>query len=122
MRDHFMRNLWRWKCGVREVELTTHFHTMEQARANWFPGFVELMRNRMMLGIFRYGDFRDPQQVDYDLLGSARQHIDEFERTGNGEHLVDAANLLGITFAKRTHPRFHFYAVDDGRHAEPVDG
>ena len=120
MRDHFMMNLWRWKCGLREVEVTAHRYTLTQAMTNWFPEFVRLMRNRMLMGIYRHGHISDPNQPDFDRVGSALHRLHLYVETGNGEHLVDVANLCGIEFEKATHPRFHFTAQDDAYHTEVV--
>jgi hypothetical protein len=117
-RQRFLDNLWRWKCGVPEQDLPTHACTLAEAERNWFPKFIVLMKNRMYMGRFRHGDFRDPNQLDYDRVGSALHRIHLYQKTGNGEHLVDAANLLGIEFTVPKHPDFHFTAIDDGYHTE----
>ena len=121
-RDHFLRNLWRWKCGLPELpEPEVHRFTLAEAYENWFPDFIELMRYRMLQGIYRYGLFKDPNQPNYDRISSVRKRLDLYQQTGNGEHLVDCANILGIEFTKRSHPNFHFTSIDDGIHTEAVD-
>lgn len=116
-REFFIANLWRWSAGVPELPAPeTHRCELAQARACWFPRFIELMRNRMALGTYRYGDFRDPTQPRYDCVGSAQQRIQAYLNSGNTEHLVDAANLLGIEFEVGQHPSKHFSSIDDGVH------
>lgn len=118
-REFYMRNLWRWSAGLPELDapIVQRF-SYSEARENWFPDFVRLMHNRMTLGIYRYGDFRSPTQPNYDRVSSALKRIGLYQQTGNGEHLIDAANLLGIEFTKGAHPAFHFTAADDGIHVE----
>jgi hypothetical protein len=121
-RRWFLDNLWRWKCGLPErPEPLPHRVTAEQARANWSDRFVQLMRNRMMLGIYRYGSFRDPRQPAYDRIGSVLHRLAQYRETGNLEHLVDAANLCLIEFEVSRHPRRHFVAIDDGSHVAILD-
>ena len=117
-RAFFFRNLWRWKCGMPEIDLTVHKHKLQEAKTNWFPEFISLMRNRMTMGIYRHGHFHDPNQPNYDRVGSAIARLKLYQEDGNGEHLVGAANMCGIEFTKKAHPRFHFTATDDGVHAE----
>jgi len=119
----YAANLWRWVCGLPERDLhETHSHTMAEALTNWDQRFIELMHNRMLLGIYRHGNYRDPGQPDYDRIGSALHRIALYVESGNGEHLVDAANLLMIDFSKRAHPRFHFQPADDAYHTEVRGG
>ena len=121
-RDHFLRNLWRWKCGLPELDAPpTHRFTLAEAYGNWFPDFIGLMRNRMLQGIYRYGLFKDPNQPNYDRISSVLKRLALYRKDGNGEHLVDSANILGIEFTKRAHPNFHFSPVDDGIHTEVAD-
>lgn len=118
MRDFFLDNLWRWKCDLPEIEITTHRFTLEEAKRNWSDRFITLMRNRMLLGVYRYGSFRSPLQPNYDRINSALYRLVRYKQTGNAEHLVDAANLALIEFEKQTHPNFHFSAQDDATHTE----
>ena len=113
-RAFFLRNLWRWSVGLPELPApSTNRFTYQEAADCWFPGFIQLMHNRMIQGAFRYGDFRDPNQLNYDRLAAMFRHIHAYEQTGNTEHLVDAANLLAIEFEVGAHPLKHFAAVDD---------
>lgn len=118
-RGFFLSNLWRWACGLPEHdEPQVYRFTLAQARENWSDKFIGLMRNRMLLGIYRYGYFRDPNQPKYDRIESALRRIRAYAETGNTETLVDAANLLMIEFEIGNHPNKHFAAVDDGVHTE----
>ena len=123
VRALFMQNLWRRSCGMPELDhLVTHKHKLEEAYRNWFPQAVSLMRNRMLMGIYRHGNFCDPNQPQYDRIGSAIQRLKMYQQTGNGEHLYDAMNLVGIESVLKSHPSYHFDAADDGYHTEVVGG
>ena len=133
-KDFFMQNLWRWSAGMPEIEIATHRFSVSRrcscssfdpgpdarpaAESNWFPEAISLMRNRMLVGVYRYGHFLDPDQLKYDRIRSAIERIRLYHKDGNGEHLIDAMNMLGIEFRLRAHPRFHFTASDDGVHAQ----
>lgn len=120
-RDFFLRNLWRWKCGLPEQPVdggALHRFTYEQATQNWDSDFIRFMQNRMVLGIYRYGSFRDPNQPRYDRVSSIRKRLEQYARAGNAEHLVDIASLAMIEFARREHALWHFNSVDDGIHTE----
>ena len=71
------------------------------------------MRNRLVMGKFRYGD-----KKDYDRIGGIRAKLDMYMKTGNTEFLVDAANLALLEFKIGNHPNKHFKSVDDKYHVE----
>jgi hypothetical protein len=86
--------------------------------SEWNSDFERLMRNRLIFGAMRYGDFKSKKKITYNYLRRAKKIIDEYMLTGNDELLVDMANyaLLEFTFGK--HPKKHFKSVDDGNHCE----
>lgn len=88
------------------------------ALSEWSHEFERLMRNRLLMGRFRYGRLDRVEDTGYDRLGSAIKRIAHFQATGNKEFLVDAANLLMVEFMHTTHPQAHFHAIDDGEHTE----
>lgn len=49
----------------------------------------------------------------WDLLSALRSKAEGYERTGNTEYLVDAANYCLLAFELDAHPRKHFHALDD---------
>lgn len=67
--------------------------------------FVELMRNRLIVGTLRYGK---NTSVEYDFVANAKERIDRYLQDGNREHLVDAANFLVLEFKNGVHPLGHF--------------
>ena len=78
------------------------------------------MRNRLLMGRFRYGALRRQEKGGYNNIGSAIHRLKLYRRTGNLEHLVDAANLCLVEFVTGDHPNRHFEATDDGVHTDKV--
>jgi hypothetical protein len=90
-------------------------------RIRWNEEFEVLMRNRRIVGRFRYGHPGDKDYVPVDCIKAMKQKITAYERTGNTECLVDIANYAMVEFTYTNHPSKHFKSVDDGEHAEKID-
>ena len=86
-------------------------------KTEWSPTFEALMRNRLVMGAFRYERF-GPAKSDYPTATEAIRRTLKYIETGNTEHLVDAANMLLIEFEFGKHPTKHFAGIDDGEHAQ----
>ena len=124
-RQHFINNLWRWKCGLPEIEpardkQSAQVDIEELKRTQWSEEFEGLMRNRLVLGAIRYGKLHAPNKPKYDRIGSAVKRLHKFNKTGNKEYLVDAANLCLLEFEECNHPNQHFSAIDDGEHVSVI--
>ena len=90
-------------------------------KSEWSPNFEELMRNRLIMGSFRYELFEVKRKgLKYDCAKEAIARVELFQKTGNTEHLVDAANMCLIEFEFSNHPNKHFAQIDDGVHAERI--
>lgn len=89
-------------------------------QSEWSYEFEELMRNRLIMGAYRYGKLKAPGKPQFDRMAYAIRCLENFRQTGNLEHLVDAANLCLVEFVEGKHPNRHFAAVDGGDHAEAV--
>lgn len=87
-------------------------------RTEWSPTFERYMRNRLIMGAFRYGLLHAPGKTKYDRIGSIIRRLEKYEMDGNQEHLVDAANLCLMEFEEGDHPLKHFGAQDDGEHVQ----
>ncbi len=74
----------------------------------WCQRFADLMRNRMVMGHFRYGPLDD--QPDYDHMEAIERKVRLYRETGNGEYLVDIANYAHAEFAQG---KFRFFHSDD---------
>ena len=112
---HFMNNLWRWKCGLSEVE-NENYDDLD--KSEWSYEFERLMRNRLILGAFRYGKIGAKNKPKYDRIADMEKRIYLYRRTGNTEYLVDIANLSLVEFVEGEHKTKHFKPIDDGDHSK----
>ena len=122
-RNHFLFNLWRWKCDLPEEDYNKPLYSIADLRKSQMSKkFIELMENRMVMGTFRYGKWQDNKKngIKYDRVGSIRKRLDKFEETGNTEYLVDIANLAMIEYEISDHPKKHFLSIDDGLHTDKI--
>jgi len=90
----------------------------ELYRSEWSCDFERLMRNRLLMGRYRYGLMQRTEALQYDRVGSAMDRLRKYTEHGNTEHLVDVANLMLLEFEHGPHPSKHFMAQDDSRHVE----
>jgi hypothetical protein len=100
------------------VPSATNASIEELARTEWSPGFERLLRNRLIMGGFRYGLLNDPDKPQYDRISRARSDIHDYEVTGNKECLVDTAAMMLLEFEEGVHPLSHFAAREDVGHVE----
>jgi len=113
IRQSYLMNLWRWKCGLPErtdvqdnlydlyqSEWSNEF--MEKVRKFYIPDeqFVQMMKNRLVIGTYRYGYFHDKDRPKYDHISSARKRYANYLKDGNGEHLIDIANFMMLEFVR----------------------
>lgn len=110
-RKFFLRNLWRWKCGVAEE--SPHIDLDELRRTEWSFRFEELMRNRLVFGALRYGRLHASCKPPYDRVKASIQRLIHYDKTGNLEMLVDVANLCLLEFEEGRHPTRHFEEAGD---------
>lgn len=86
------------------------------------PSLIGCAETACCWGAYRYGCLGDQRQAGgngRNNVGSAIRRLRAYLRTGNTEHLVDAANLCRVEFVAGSHPRKHWAAADDdGEHAE----
>jgi hypothetical protein len=77
--------------------------------------FITYMRNRLCMGALRYGDIPEQRKKGskYDVLSPITNKVELYEKTGNTEYLVDAANYLLLVFELDKHPNKHWEALDD---------
>ena len=89
--------------------------------SEWSYEFEQLMRNRLVMGSYRYGRLGSKGKPQFDRMSYIQRIIIEYNETGNLECLVDIANLALVEFVEGIHPKRHFKAVDDGDHAESIN-
>ena len=92
----------------------------ELKTTEWSPKFEQHMRDRLVVGAFRYGKLGAPNKPTYDRVGGIRKHLALYQEDGNTEHLVDIANIALCEFVEGVHPKKHFRAVDDGEHVKKI--
>jgi len=117
--NDFLRNLWRWKCGLSEETPTrpkTGMTFYELSDTEWNVEFEQFMRNRLVMGAYRYGRIKERDKPPYDRLTSMVRRLELYKETGNKEYLVDVATLCLVEFTLEGHPTSHFNSVDDGEH------
>ena len=105
---------------LRDHLLNGAMSLKELQKSEWSYLFEQLMRNRLVMGAYRYGRLGHPGKPDYDRVGYMQRCIRQYDRTGNLECLVDVANLALVEFVEGKHPVRHFEAVDDEDHSEEV--
>lgn len=91
------------------------FRIEDLEKSEWSPTFERLMRNRLIMGAFRYGLLSEKRTKGkkWDLLEPIQKKLALYEQTGNTEYLVDAANYCLLAFECDNHPAKHFKALDD---------
>ena len=98
---------------------TSRMPSLEALReSEWSPRFERLMRNRLIMGAFRYGTFDEKNDSPgrYQYAKDALRRLAAYLDTGNTEILVDVANMCLLEFEFGQHPMRHFRAVDDAEH------
>ena len=112
LRDRLLSRVMTARIGDKRESLD------ELCRSEWSCDFERLMRNRLLMGRYRYGLMQRTDALQYDRVGSAMDRLRKYTEHGNTEHLVDVANLMLLEFEHGQHPRKHFMAQDDSRHVE----
>jgi len=79
----------------------------------WSSIFEKLMRNRLIVGSYRYGRLGAKGKPTYANIPSMIKRLQAYETDGNDEHLVDVANLCLCEFIEGTHPLKHFGSIDE---------
>ena len=121
--EWFFRQAWRWAAGLPEEARPGPVADIGVLRVGqWNADFENLMRNRLIMGAFRYGSFEQQRDIRYDNAESIAKHLDAYLATGNAEHLVDIANLALVEFTRPFHPAFHWEATDDDHDCHVLAG
>lgn len=68
--------------------------------------FAQGMADRLIVGIFRYDKGKPLKKAKY--LTRLKAEVAEYERTGNQEHLINAANYCYLETQAPEHPKSHF--------------
>lgn len=112
LRQHILN-----QCGyVEAAQSMPDFDSL--LSSEWSNTFEQLMRNRMVMGAFRYGLLHAKGKAEYDRVAAMIKRLRDFQQTGNTELLVDVANLCLLEFEEGRHPLKHFKAQDDSVHVK----
>lgn len=107
-----MRNAWRRLAGLPEEEEPRRMPSYDEIRkSEWSPAFERLMRDRLVMGAFRYGLLNAEGKPQYDRIASIVKRAELYRETGDDQLLADMANLALCEFEEGTHPLKH---VGDG--------
>jgi len=87
---------------------TDPLNEKELWESEWCHEFEKLMRHRLVQGAFRYGANKAPGKVIKQWMIGAKQRIEEYEKTGNTEFLIDIANFCMKEYEMGIHPTKHF--------------
>jgi len=90
------------------ADLTFYFSNKLRVRHQPFLDFVQKMANRLMVGFYRYGPVNKRQDYRKRLKGAVKH----YDKTGNTEFLIDAANYCWLEFCAPSHPKAHFEVSD----------
>jgi len=105
----------------RSRPLPSYAHLM---RSQWVPAFEAGCRRRMVLGAFRYGLLSENKGITWrNVTHNIRARLDLFTRHGDGEILMDVANLCMLLWHFNDHPSRCFGAIssDDTPHYRKVE-
>lgn len=116
IRDGILR-----RTGVVKKPLLPSWEILRESE--WCHEFEHLMRNRLIMGAFRYGrnfENRPQDKPQYNRVGRIKTCCEQYLQTGNLELLVDIANMAMLEYGEGNHPLKHFHASDDCEHAQAI--
>lgn len=85
--------------------------------------FMQMQLNRMAVGYYNYGHVRRNTDVA-NWVKALKERVKLYQKTGNTEWLIDAANYAMIEFMTPQHRKAHFRATSktESPGAELIDG
>lgn len=115
----FLNDLWEDLTGKKfpKPELLPPPDVLK--KTEWCTEFEALMRNRLLMGAFRYGQIKKQDYSKYNLTGEAKRRIDLYRGTKNLEFLVDAANMMLLAFVHGKRIGHIVDPLDDSDHHTP---
>ena len=93
-------NAWRWKLDLPELSGERLPDLASLAATEWSGEFERFMRNRLVMGAFRYGLLSAAGKPAWDRVSGIEAHLERYRADGNLEHLVDVANLALLEFVE----------------------
>lgn len=92
-------------------EFPKNIQLRQAGPANVSEKFLQGMVDRVTVGRLKYGSVEE-SSLEHHFMRSAQKRLDEYDRTGNTEMLMDAANFLMLEFLAPSHPKAHFHACN----------
>jgi hypothetical protein len=118
----FLEARWREKAGLDTTAFS--FDQREDLaklrHSEMNNEFVTLLRNRMVMGRFRYGHLAGEGKADWDRLSRIEKEVIAYRVDGNDERLIDIANMCQLEFTEGKHPNKHFASSDDAAHNKEI--
>ena len=93
----------------------------ERQESEWCSAFEQGMRNRLVLGSYRYSPLKYQDLFLYDFIKETRRRLQLYDRYHNLEYLIDAANMLMIEFIKGQKLGYQMKSSDDGIHNQIIN-
>ncbi|MCP4897859.1 MAG: hypothetical protein GY906_12875 [bacterium] len=109
---------WRRLAGKNLPAAVDGLPFQQLVEETWSNQFETFMRNRLLMGCYRYGRFGPQQAAAYDMVPSMIKRLRSFQGDGNLEHLVDVANLCMLVFVHGESVGMEMIAQDDADHTE----
>jgi hypothetical protein len=95
----FLKNKWRNVAGLDDVDESAALPPLDVLKkTEWSLAFERLMKNRLILGSFRYGRLHAPGKKSYDRIGAIIDRAEQYSKTRNKEMLVDIAAIALCEF------------------------
>ncbi len=88
---------------IRAHILGDNFSYEALVQSEWSPVFEKLMRNRLIIGAFRYGKLNATGKKEWNRLDKILSDVQRYIETGNTEVLVDIANHALLEFEEGIH-------------------
>ena len=82
---------------------------------DWCPEFEKLRENRIVVSHYKYGWMSDTYPELAQAYKCAKERLELYEKSGNLEYLVDAANFCMIEFKHPAIPGAKMIATDSDK-------
>lgn len=115
-REAFINNLWRRSTGLSELQESESISLETMLSTEWSDRFEILLRNRLVVGGFRYGLLNEPNKPRYDRVSAIIKRAQLYQEIGNDELLVDIANLAMLEFEEGKHSKKYFTSIENIEH------
>lgn len=119
IRQEFFENSWRENAGLLPRQRPENVEDLATlSETEWSKEFEQLMRNRLIMGRFRYGRLHSSLDLDAKLRRASRvllSLVQEYKATGDIEMLVDLANFAMVEYVRAKRAGAKLASEDDGK-------